>query len=327
MAQPDASIAPNSGATVSGNTTAAHLNALAQAEAQINEIILGKSAEIRLALTCLLAGGHLLLEDLPGVGKTTLARALAVTLGLSSQRIQFTSDLLPSDLTGVSVYQRDSGRFEFQPGPIFTHLVLADEINRGTPKTQSALLEAMAESQVTVDGVSHRLPQPFFVIATQNPVEQSGTFELPESQLDRFLMSIRLGYPSAAAEKALLAAPERRELLEQRSALLSREQLLEAQQAAQQLRANDALLDYVIALTSATRSDPRVRVGLSPRGARGLLQAARCHASLALRKFTLPEDVQGVFVAVARHRLILAPECRESAAQVAQMIMESVPAI
>ena len=294
---------------------------------QAARILLGKHQQLRLALCCMLARGHLLIEDVPGVGKTTLAHVLARLPGLAFQRIQFTSDLLPADILGVSVFDRESSGFHFHRGPIFAQLILADEINRATPKTQSALLEAMAESQVTVDGVSHRLPQPFFVIATQNPVEQSGTFELPESQLDRFLMSIRLGYPSAAAEKALLAAPERRELLEQRSALLSREQLLEAQQAAQQLRANDALLDYVIALTSATRSDPRVRVGLSPRGARGLLQAARCHASLALRKFTLPEDVQGVFVAVARHRLILAPECRESAAQVAQMIMESVPAI
>lgn len=309
------------------NENQSPLAALAQVEAQINEIILGKSAEIRLAMSCLLAGGHLLLEDLPGVGKTTMARAMAVSLGLTTQRIQFTSDLLPSDLTGVSIYQRENGRFEFQPGPIFTHLVLADEINRGTPKTQSALLEAMAEAQVTVDGVSHTLPQPFFVIATQNPVEQSGTFELPESQLDRFLMSIRLGYPSASAERELLAGPERRELLEQRSSLISRELLLQAQKEAQNLRANDALLDYVIALIGATRSDSKIRVGLSPRAARGLLQAARCHASLALRKFTLPEDVQSVFVAVARHRLVLAPECRESAAQVAQTIMESVPAI
>ncbi len=319
------SVAPQR--TAAATADVGTLAALAGVEKQINEIILGKAGEIRLALSCLLAGGHLLLEDLPGVGKTTLARALAVTLGLSSQRIQFTSDLLPSDLTGVSVFRRENGQFEFQPGPIFAHLVLADEINRGTPKTQSALLEAMAESQVTVDGTSHRLPQPFFVIATQNPVEQSGTFELPESQLDRFLMSLRLGYPSASAERELLAAPERRELLEQRSALISREQLQAAQRSAQQLRANDALLDYVIALVTATRSDPRIRVGLSPRAARGLLQAARCHAALALRKFTLPEDVQAVFVAVARHRLILAPECRESPAQVAQMVMESVPAI
>lgn len=300
---------------------------LALAEAQINRVVLGKSGEIRLALACLLAGGHLLLEDLPGVGKTTLARALAITLGLSTRRVQFTSDLLPTDLTGVSILDRREQRFVFQPGPIFAQLVLADEINRGTPKTQSALLEAMAEAQVTVDGVSHPLPQPFFVIATQNPIEQSGTFELPESQLDRFLMALELGYPSPQAERALLAGDDRRDMLASLTAMMDPAALARAQAEVGQLKVGDALLDYVLALVGATRSDSRIRVGLSPRAARGLLVASRAHAYLAERRFVIPEDVQAVFVAVARHRVVLSQESREGATQVLQSLLQAVPAL
>ena len=300
---------------------------MAAVEAQVNQVILGKAAEIRLALTCLLGGGHLLLEDLPGVGKTTLARALAISLGLTTRRVQFTSDLLPTDLTGVSVLNRDEGRFVFQPGPLFAQLVLADEINRGTPKTQSALLEAMAEAQVTVDGVSHVLPRPFFVIGTQNPIEQSGTFELPESQLDRFLMSLQLGYPAVQAERALLAGEDRRDLLAGLSARKSPAELIQAQAEVSLLKAGEALLDYLLALVGATRSDPRIRVGLSPRAARGLLQAARAHAYLAGRHFVIPEDVQAVFVPVARHRVVLSQESREGTTQVLQALLQAIPAL
>jgi MoxR-like ATPase len=300
---------------------------LALAEAQINRVVLGKSGEIRLALACLLAGGHLLLEDLPGVGKTTLARALAITLGLSTRRVQFTSDLLPTDLTGVSILDRRDNRFVFQPGPIFAQLVLADEINRGTPKTQSALLEAMAEAQVTVDGVSHPLPQPFFVIATQNPIEQSGTFELPESQLDRFLMALELGYPAPQAERALLSGDDRRDMLASLTSMMEPAALALAQAEVGQLKVGDALLDYVLALVGATRSDPRIRVGLSPRAARGLLQASRAHAYLAERRFVIPEDVQAVFVPVSRHRVVLSQESREGATQVLQGLLQAVPAL
>lgn len=300
---------------------------MAAVEAQVNQVILGKSAEIRLALTCLLGGGHLLLEDLPGVGKTTLARALALSLGLSTRRVQFTSDLLPTDLTGVSVLDREQGRFVFQPGPIFAQLVLADEINRGTPKTQSALLEAMAEAQVTVDGVSHTLPQPFFVIGTQNPIEQSGTFELPESQLDRFLMSLQLGYPAPQSERALLAGEDRREVLASLSPKMNPAELIQAQIEVGLLKAGDALLDYLLALVAATRADPRIRVGLSPRAARGLLQASRAHAYLSGRRFVIPEDVQAVFGPVARHRVVLSQESREGASQVLQSLLQAVPAL
>src|SRR3954470_24054398 len=221
---------------------------------QVGGIILGKELQIRLALACLLARGHLLIEDIPGVGKTTLAHALATSLGLSFQRIQFTSDLLPADILGVSVYNRDSGTFQFHPGPIFTQVVLADEVNRATPKAQSALLEAMEEHQVTIEGETRRLPMPFFVIATQNPSYQVGTFPLPESRLDRFLMRIQLGYPGAEAERELLRGEDRRDLLQQLTACLRNEDLGELQQAAQQIHVSPALLDYVQALVSYTRA-------------------------------------------------------------------------
>ncbi|MCB1598444.1 MAG: MoxR family ATPase [Rhodanobacteraceae bacterium] len=294
------------------------------AEAQINQVLLGKAAEVRLTLVCLLAGGHLLLEDLPGVGKTTLAQALAATFDLSFGRVQFTSDLLPADLIGVSVFDPQTRRFDFHPGPIFTQMLLADEINRGTPKLQSALLEAMAEQQVTVDGASHRLPEPFIVVATQNPLEQSGTFPLPESQLDRFMFSLNVGYPDERAEKALLAARERRFLLTELKPLLSAERLLQLREAALTLHTSPAAIDYAYALIAASRSEPRVRIGLSPRAGIALLRAARSHALLASRTHVLPEDLQAVFVAVARHRLVLNPDASGDGASIARHLLAQV---
>jgi MoxR-like ATPase len=294
------------------------------AEVQINSVLLGKAAEVRLSLVCVLAGGHLLLEDLPGVGKTTLAQALAASFALSFGRVQFTSDLLPADLIGVSVFDPQTRRFDFHPGPIFTQLLLADEINRGTPKLQSALLEAMAEQQATVDGASHRLPEPFIVVATQNPLEQSGTFPLPESQLDRFMFSMNLGYPDERAEKALLAARERRALLGELKPLLSAERLLQLRDAAQSLHASPAAIDYAYALIAASRNERRVRIGLSPRAGIALLRAARAHALISGRSHVLPEDLQAVFVAVARHRLVLNADASSDGASVARTLLSQV---
>lgn len=298
--------------------------ALRAAEAQINSVVLGKPAEVHLTLVCLLAGGHLLLEDLPGVGKTTLAHALAATFALSFGRVQFTSDLLPADLIGVSVFDPPTRQFNFHPGPIFAQMLLADEINRGTPKLQSALLEAMAEQQVTVDGISHPLPRPFAVIATQNPIEQSGTFALPESQLDRFLFSLSLGYPDERAEKALLAARERRSLIGELQPLLSAEQMQAARLLVGAVHASSAAIDYAYALISATRKERRVRVGLSPRAGIGLLQAAKAHAWLAGRKHLIPEDLQAVFCAVAGHRLVLASDASGDGHSIARELLAQV---
>jgi len=267
------------------------------------KVILGKETELRLALTCLLARGHLLLEDQPGMGKTILAHTLARVLGLSFSRIQFTSDLLPGDILGTSVFDKNSGQFVFHDGPIFTELLLADEINRATPKSQSALLEAMEEGQVTIEGATRPLPQPFFVIATQNPTHQGGTFPLPESQLDRFLMRLSLGYPSLAVEKSLLLGRSRRDLLEDVQPLLNHQRLAALQEAVQQVRASDALIDYLLRLVTATRSEPQFAQGLSPRSALALLAAARGWAFLAGRDYLIPEDVQAVLPAVAAHRL------------------------
>jgi MoxR-like ATPase len=282
--------------------------ALRRAQDQVNALVLGKPHEVRLAFVAVLAGGHLLIEDLPGLGKTTLAHALAASLGLGFQRVQFTSDLLPADVLGVSIYDAAERRFRFHPGPVFTHVLLADEINRAPPRTQSALLEAMAEQQVTVDGTTHPLPDPFLVIATQNPVDLSGTFPLPDSQLDRFLLRLSMGYPDAGAEKALLAGQGRRELIAQAVPCLDAERVVALRRAARQVHASAALVDYVQALLARSRQQPGVRVGLSPRAGIALLGAARAHALLLGRDHVLPEDVQTLFIPVAGHRLVPSAE-------------------
>jgi MoxR-like ATPase len=276
---------------------------LASVLAAASKIILGKEHQLRLALACLLARGHLLIEDLPGVGKTTLAHTLARLLGLDFQRIQFTSDMLPADILGISVFDRERGDFQFHPGPVFTQIVLADEINRATPKAQSALLEAMEERQVTNEGETRRLPEPFFVIATQNPSHQIGTFPLPESQLDRFLMRIELGYPDRAAERELLEGRDRRALLAEARPLLDPATLAATQAQVEKIHIAGPLLDYVQALTTYTRNAPEWKNGLSPRAGLGLVAAARAWALLAGRDHVLPEDVQAVLPAVAVHRL------------------------
>lgn len=270
---------------------------------QLASVILGKEPTLRLALACLLARGHLLIEDLPGMGKTTLAQALARTLGLDFRRIQFTSDMLPADILGASVYDREQGAFVFHPGPVFAQLVLADEINRASPKTQSALLEAMEENQVTSEGHTRRLPQPFFVIATQNPATQLGTFPLPESQLDRFLLRVRLGYPDPKAERALLAGEDRRRLLEKLPVLLDPPALLLLQARVERVYAAEVLLDYIQALISASRHGGQFETGLSPRAGLALLRVARAWALLAGRDHVLPEDVQATLPSLAGHRL------------------------
>ena len=266
-------------------------------------IILGKEPQLRLALACMLARGHLLIEDLPGVGKTTLAHVLARSLGLEFQRIQFTSDMLPADIIGVSVYERETGAFKFHPGPIFAQVILADEVNRATPKTQSALLEAMEEHQVTAEGETRKLPAPFFVIATQNPSEQVGTFPLPESQLDRFTMRIELGYPDRGAERALLLGTDRRDLLASLEPSMTSAELMELQAGVQRIYVAPALLDYVQAIVEHTRRSPNYVAGLSPRAALALVHCARAWALLDGRDKVLPEDVQAIVPGVAAHRL------------------------
>jgi MoxR-like ATPase len=278
-------------------------NSLQNVISQTEQVILGKPHQIRLALACLLARGHLLIEDLPGVGKTTLAHALARSLGLDFHRIQFTSDMLPADILGVSIFQRDSGEFKFHPGPVFAQMILADEVNRAMPKTQSALLEAMEEQQVTIEGETRPLPRPFFVIATQNPTYQIGTFPLPESQLDRFLMRIHLGYPDAQAERGLLAGVERREIVSGLSPQMTAPELLALQQQVKGIFASPALLDYVQAIVRHTRESSRFLHGLSPRAGLSLLGAARAWALLDGRNAVVPEDVQAVLPGVVSHRL------------------------
>jgi MoxR-like ATPase len=266
-------------------------------------IILGKETQVRLALACLLARGHLLIEDLPGVGKTTLAHVLAKALGLHFQRIQFTSDMLPADILGVSIYERESGGFKFHPGPIFSQVILADEVNRATPKTQSALLEAMEEHQVTAEGETRKLPEPFFVIATQNPSDQVGTFPLPESQLDRFMMRIELGYPDRDAERALLSGADRRDLLATLDSCMTPAELMELQANVQRIHVSPALLDYVQAIVEHTRRSPEYVTGLSPRAALALVHSAKAWALLEGRDKVIPEDVQAIVPGVAAHRL------------------------
>jgi MoxR-like ATPase len=288
-------------------------------------IVLGKEKQIRLALACLLARGHLLIEDIPGVGKTILAQVLARLFGLDFQRIQFTSDMLPADIIGVAVFDRASGSFHFHPGPIFAQVILADEVNRATAKTQSALLEAMEERQVSTEGQTRPLPQPFFVIATQNPSHQVGTFPLPESQLDRFLMRIEIGYPDRDAERALLAGADRRELAASLAPAATADELLALQAAVRRVHAGPALIDYVQALAAQSRRTAEFETGLSPRAALALLAAARAWALLAGRNHVLPEDVQAVLPNVAGHRLRPANGGVMTAATIARSLIEAVP--
>lgn len=298
---------------------------IAQARESLGEIILGKDEQISLALACLLARGHLLIEDLPGLGKTMLAQALARVLGLSFRRIQFTSDLLPADIIGVSVFRQESGEFEFQPGPIFSQLILADEVNRATPKAQSALLEAMEEQQVSVDGNTRDLPTPFFVVATQNPGDQIGTFPLPESQLDRFLMRIEIGYPDDESERELIAGEDRRSMLQDILAVTGPETLVLLQQAIRDVPVTDALVSYVQALVRHTRESVDIEIGLSPRGAQALVAAARAYAFVEKHSGVYPDDVQAVFAAVAGHRLKPAGSTRfRSPAELCQHVLDSV---
>ncbi|MGP5436014.1 AAA family ATPase [Psychrobacter alimentarius] len=275
---------------------------IAQMMIQLNQIVLDKPQAVKLALSGILAGGHILLQDLPGMGKTTLAQGLAQLLGLSFSRVQFTNDMLPADILGMSIYDQSKLKFEFRPGPIFTQLLLADEINRSSPKTQSALLEAMEERQVTQDGQTYRLPQPFFVIATQNPLQQAGVYPLPESQLDRFLLCLSLGYPSPTAERELLKGQDRRELLKGLDAMLDTETVILAQQGVKQVYVADVVLDYLQRLVAKTRSSQEYH-GLSPRGVLSLQRAAQAHAYVSGHMEITPEDIQAVFAAVTDHRL------------------------
>lgn len=281
--------------------------ALGHAVAAVNRVVVDKPVQVRLAFCALLAGGHLLIEDLPGVGKTTLAHAMARVLGGHWQRIQFTSDMLPADIVGISVYHSADDHFEFRPGPVFSNIVLADEINRATPRTQSALLEAMGEGQVTVDGHTHALPRPFFVIATQNPLDLVGTYPLPDSQLDRFLLRTSLGYPDAEHERRLLTQPDRRDMLAELSPHLDPGDVETLIARVRQIHVSEAVLDYVQALVRATREHACLRAGLSPRAALALLAAARAHAFILHRDYCLPEDLKAVFPALAGHRLQVMP--------------------
>jgi MoxR-like ATPase len=300
-------------------------NQLDELVGQISTIIVGKRAQIEDCVACMLAGGHLLIEDVPGVGKTTLAHAIAVSLGLRFSRTQFTADLMPSDLIGVSVYERSKEAFVFHAGPVFAHVLLADEINRAGPKTQSALLEAMEEHQVTVEGETRALPAPFFVIATQNPTDQIGTYPLPESQLDRFLMCITLGYPDRKSERELLAGADRREAISKLRAVMTAVQLLEAQRAVQAVHASEALLDYLQALIGATRSGAWFVEGLSPRAGIAVLRAARARALLGGRDYVAPDDIQCILPQTIAHRLVPVPGAGRGRREQVRAMVEAVP--
>ena len=291
---------------------------------QLNTVIVGKSARVQDCVACLLAGGHLLIEDVPGVGKTTLAHALAHTFGLQFARVQFTADLMPSDLIGVSVYERGKEAFMFHPGPVFAQVLLADEINRASPKTQSALLEAMEEKQVSVEGATRALPEPFFVIATQNPHDQLGTYALPESQLDRFLMRISLGYPDRAAERQLLAGSDRRAMANTMLPLLSAEELASLQQQVLAVHAADPLLDYVQDLITATRSGRWFLQGLSPRAGIALVRAAKAQALISGRDYVAPDDVQAIIAQTIAHRLVPVGDAGRGAVEQVQAMVQSV---
>lgn len=295
--------------------------------ARIGEVVLGKEREVELACCCLLSGGHLLIEDLPGMGKTTLARSLATGLGLQFTRIQFTSDLLPADIIGCSVYEKEQAAFVFHRGPVFTQLLLADEINRASPRTQSALLEAMEERQVSVEGETRALPEPFFVIATQNPVSMAGTFALPESQMDRFLMSLQLGYPDHDNERELLKSTANREAVDLMQCL-SANDLKKIARDCQSVHCSEALLDYAQALIAATRNHASISLGLSPRGAQALMRSARTLAFMHGRDHVIPEDLQQVFPAVSRHRILLVGnDSSDASAMVLNDILENTAAI
>ena len=292
---------------------------------QLNTVIVGKSERVHTAVACLLAGGHLLIEDVPGVGKTTLAHALAHTFGLQFSRVQFTSDLMPSDLLGVSVYERGKDAFIFHPGPVFAQVLLADEINRASPKTQSALLEAMEEKQVSVEGETRALPHPFFVIATQNPYDQLGTFALPESQLDRFLMRISLGYPDRAAERALLAGADRRDMVAGMLPMLSPGELEELQQLVQTIHAAEPLLNYLQDVIAATRSGRWFVQGLSPRAGIAVLRAARAQALLSGRDYVAPDDIQAILPQTVAHRLVPVGDAGRGAVEQVRAMLDAVP--
>ena len=297
-----------------------------QTVANIGEVVLGKELEVRRALCCLLSGGHLLLEDLPGMGKTTLAHALAHSLGLTFGRVQFTSDLLPSDILGLSVFNRERGDFEFQSGPIFNQLLLADEINRATPRTQSALLEAMAEAQVSIDGQTRPLPNPFFVIATQNPIHQSGTYALPESQLDRFLMRLSIGYPSAEAERQLLMRGHQSGLAHLPISM-NAQQLVEIRCSVNAVALSDSLIGYVQRLTAFTRDAPEFAMGLSPRGMLALVACARTWALMVGRDYVVPDDVQAVLEPVVAHRLVPSADYSGDGAALVALMQRSIDVI
>ena len=293
---------------------------------EISKVILGKENAIRLAITCLIAKGHLLIEDTPGVGKTTLAHTLARVLGLSYQRIQFTSDLLPADILGVSVFNRDTGKFSFHQGPVFSNLILADEINRATPRTQSALLEAMAENQVTIEGETRNLPEPFYVIATQNPANQIGTFPLPESQLDRFLMRIELGYPDSSAERDLFKGKDRKEMLKDVPAVLTPPELISFQKSLDAVHVSDALLNYLQDLIDFSRHSGNYVHGLSPRAGLAIINAAKAWAILHSNQHVMPEDLQAVLPGVVGHRLQYIYESTEpQTLKPAQHLIQQVP--
>jgi len=292
---------------------------------QLNEVIVGKTTQVQDCVACLLAGGHLLIEDVPGVGKTTLAHALARTFGLQFSRVQFTSDLMPSDLSGVSVYERGKEAFVFHPGPLFAQILLADEINRASPKTQSALLEAMEEKQVTVEGATRPLPRPFFVIATQNPQDQLGTFALPESQLDRFLMRISIGYPDRAAERQLLAGHDRRELVDALPSLLDATELQTLQQRVLDVHVAPPLLDYLQDLITATRSGRWFLQGLSPRAGIAVVRAAKAQALLSGRDYVAPDDVQAILPQTIAHRLVPVGDAGRGAVEQVRAMVEATP--
>ena len=316
----------NAAVAQSGDT-----QALQRALQALETIVLGKPRQLRLCLACLLARGHLLIEDVPGVGKTTLAHALAQVLGLGWQRVQFTSDLLPADIIGVSIFDRAHQQFRFREGPIFTHLLLADEVNRASPRTQSALLEAMEERQVSVDGITYPLAEPFFVVATQNPHEQLGTFPLPESQLDRFLMRVRLGYPDAVHERELLRSEDRREMIRRLEPVLGPEAVIRAQALVRATHVSEPLLDYAQSLIARTRDRSDLKLGLSPRAGQGLVRCAQAWAVLAARSAVLPEDVQAVLAAVVAHRLEVREAGRSDSSgspagwEVAEELIRTVP--